>query len=338
MRASFAPRVLGRRLGPFAWAVEASWRNGSTCRTACVDRVPDGGAFTSALSVLAQPRCFAAAARDPRRPCRNQALRATVHPKPSAAHVWPNSPCRRGAFARPGAVFDPCEFGVSGSQSRATVALIGDSHAVHWRGALEVVAQAKRWRGVSIARPGCPFSTQIPASPALDPRACAELHRQTLAWLRAHSYVHTIFVSSWAQPPRGPQGGTGGYGGDPAAFGALLDMVPATVRRIYVLRDVPATTAIATACVEVRRRAGRPLRNACATPRSAALTPDPGAAAAALRGPRVRAIDLTRHFCGPSRCYPVIGGAYVHKDDNHMNAVFSASLGPFLLRALRRRA
>jgi hypothetical protein len=64
------------------------------------------------------------------------------------------------------------------------------------------------------------------------------------------------------------------------------------------------------------------------------LVPDPGAAAAAGR-PRVRAIDLTRFFCGPRRCFPVIGGAYVYKDLDHMNAVFSLSLGPFVLRALR---
>jgi hypothetical protein len=48
----------------------------------------------------------------------------------------------------------------------------------------------------------------------------------------------------------------------------------------------------------------------------------------------VRVIDLTRFFCGPLRCYPVIGGGYVYKDDNHMNAVFATSLGPFVLRAL----
>jgi hypothetical protein len=56
--------------------------------------------------------------------------------------------------------------------------------------------------------------------------------------------------------------------------------------------------------------------------------------AAASRRPRARVIDLTGVFCGPTSCQPVIGGAYVFKDDNHMNATFSTSLGPFVLRAL----
>ena len=76
----------------------------------------------------------------------------------------------------------------------------------------------------------------------------------------------------------------------------------------------------------------RKVGNRCASPRAAVLTPDPGAA---VVRPRVRTIDLTRLFCRRTRCFPVIGGVYVHKDDNHMNAVFAATLGPYVLREVR---
>ena len=66
-----------------------------------------------------------------------------------------------------------------------------------------------------------------------------------------------------------------------------------------------------------------------------ASDPDP-AQAAARAGGRVRLIDLSRRFCDAGRCYPVIGGAYVYRDFNHMNPVFNSTLGPHLLRALRR--
>jgi hypothetical protein len=250
-----------------------------------------------------------------------------VYPRPDQAYVWPSSPCR--PLARPRGA---CAFGVAGA--RETVALVGDSHATHWRAALEVVAQARHWRGVSITRPGCPFSVQIPGSPALGPAACAAQHAATLAWLRAHPAVRTVFVSDWAEPPGGPQGGTGGYGGGPAQFGAMLDALPRSVRHVYVLRDIPATTLRSIACVRARLRRGAPVGDACASPRAAVLTPDPGAAVAR---PRVRTIDLTRLFCSRRRCFPVIGGVYVHKDDNHMNAVFAATLGPYVLRQVRGR-
>ena len=46
-------------------------------------------------------------------------------------------------------------------------------------------------------------------------------------------------------------------------------------------------------------------------------------------------LDLTPFFCG-SRCYPVVGGALVVRDANHMTGTFSATLGPYVLRALDR--
>ena len=316
LRASFSPHALGLRLGRVAWALET--RPG--------DRVPDSGWFAASVRVLGHPRCFGAAARDFRHPCRNPALRRVVFPRPVDAFLWTNSACRP---LRPGPrIFDPCEFGVTGGGQRSTFLVIGDSHAMHWRPALTVVAEAERWRGVSVARPGCPFSAQIPRTPSLGPGACARLQRQALAWLRAHPQVETLFVSNWAPPGSSPIGGNAAYGGGSAAYGAMLDRVPPSVKRIYVLRDIPHTTIRAVNCVKARR-------SRCSTPRSAALVPDPGAAAARSRGPRVRAVDLTRFFCGATQCFPVVGGAFVYKDYDHMNAVFGMSLGPYVLRALR---
>jgi hypothetical protein len=305
LTARFGTGELPLKRGTFSWWVEAG-----------TDRVPDSGAFTATHTTLAQPDCFAAAARA--RPCRNTSARRTeLVPNPRDAPLIPNAPCRISVRTH-------CEFGVTGHRRTATFALLGDSHAATWRAALEVVAQAKRWRGVSITRPGCPFSTRIPSSPELGPAECARLNRQTLRYLRA-SAIKTVFVSSWAQPPTGPHRGTAGYGGNAAAFGAMLDRLPKTVRHVYVLRDNPGTTVRAPTCL-------------CPTPRAQALVPDPLAAAARKRGPRMRVIDLTRFFCGAASCSPVIGGAYVYKDDNHINSVFSTSLGPFVLQSLQTRA
>jgi hypothetical protein len=42
-----------------------------------------------------------------------------------------------------------------------------------------------------------------------------------------------------------------------------------------------------------------------------------------------------RFFCD-ARCYPVIGGALVVRDANHMTGTYSSTLGPYVLRALDR--
>ena len=332
LRATVSVSELELARGPLWWTAQTRWRDAAACAAGCEDRVPDSGAFWTSIAALGTPRCFGAAARASRRPCRNPSLRLAAYPRPANAAIWPTSPCT--PLAPPGAAFNPCAFGVADDDSRATIALVGDSHAAHWRAALEVVAQARRWHGVSITRPGCPFSAQIPASPALGPAACVAQHNATIAWLEANPGIHTVFVSDWAEPASGPQGGIGGYGGNAAAYGAMLDRLPASVRHVYVLRDVPATTVRATACVEGLLHRHRPIGTACASRRSAVVIRDPGVAAAAARGPRVKVLNLTRFFCGPSRCYPVVGGVYVHKDDNHMNAVFASTLGPFLLRVI----
>jgi hypothetical protein len=38
--------------------------------------------------------------------------------------------------------------------------------------------------------------------------------------------------------------------------------------------------------------------------------------------------------CAPPLCFPVVGGALVYKDDQHLTDVFATTLGPYLQRAL----
>ena len=101
----------------------------------------------------APPRCFGADARDRGSDCAPDRGRRTVVPAPIAARRLPNAPCSR--TARNGAIH-VCEFGMR--NGLPSVALIGDSHAGHWRAALEPVGVAQRWRAASITRSGCAFS------------------------------------------------------------------------------------------------------------------------------------------------------------------------------------
>ena len=41
---------------------------------------------------------------------------------------------------------------------------------------------------------------------------------------------------------------------------------------------------------------------------------------------------LTSFMCGPRTCPPVVGGALVLKDTNHLSLTFATTLGPYLLR------
>jgi hypothetical protein len=226
------------------------------------------------------------------------------------------------------AVVSPCLFGLDTSEQ---VALIGDSHAEHWRAALEVVAQAKRWRGISLTQPGCALNA---LTPRLHTRAltrdCARWLRGVRRWLAANPSVHTLFVSAHA---------TTRYAGDPVAgFRLAWRRLPASVRRVYVLRDVPGAVDAEADCVSRLARRKRRAGARCAQPRAGALPPDPEAAAARSGAdPRVRVLDLTALMCSSDRCPAVIGGVLVRKDGDHITRAFSATLGRYVLRAMRTR-
>jgi hypothetical protein len=113
--------------------------------------------------------------------------------------------------------------------------------------------------------------------------------------------------------------------------------LPSTVKRLVVIHDTPKDPETTAGCIEHAIAQRRPAGLACAVPRRKALSRDPAVVAAArMHSPRVQTIDLTHFFCDRRRCFPVVGGALVHKDTHHLTVVFVRTLGPYLLRAFNR--
>lgn len=205
-----------------------------------------------------------------------------------------------------------------------------------WRAALKAVAVKHAWHGRSIARTHCSFSRATKRLPEPDRSACVQWNRQVLEWMDAHPEVTTVFVS-------GISGGVGVVAsGDQveaqvAGYLAAWRALPRTVRRIVVLRDTPKMQAGAGRCVERAIRARTDAGAHCAVARSRALTVDAAVVAASRwSSRRVRIVDLTPWLCDPARCFPVIGGVLVYRNQTHLTRAFSASLGPYLDRQLRR--
>lgn len=273
----------------------------------------------------AGPRCVGAAARAAG--CRESRPDPRVFPTPAQAMRMPNAPCRPVAFDVPFV----CVFGASRDAARANVALIGDSHAMHWRAALGPVAARRGWHGSSLTRAGCPYSATRPILPARLLPDCLRWRAAIPGWLRAHREIHTVFVSEHRTRARG---------GIPAQVRGYLRAwrrLPRSVHRIVVIRDTPGSSAQTRACVNAAIAAHREAGAACAMPRRAALHVDPAAIAARrMHSRRVRLVDMTRFFCDARRCFPVIGGILVHKDDSHMTATYGATLAPYLAVRLAR--
>jgi hypothetical protein len=224
----------------------------------------------------------------------------------------------------------PCWFGAPRSQAQTEVALVGDSHASAWRAALAAIARRQGWHAISITLSQCAFSRVVTPQPKSQRDACRRFNDQLIAWFGRHPEITTVFVVADNVPRPGRRTRARGFRD---AWRAL----PHTVRNIVVIRDNPRAELSTPDCVQRAMRARVPAGQACALVRRTALRPDPAIdAARRMHSDRIRPIDLSDFFCDASSCYPVIGGVLVFKDSNHLTREYASTLGPYVLRAIRR--
>jgi hypothetical protein len=288
--------------------------------------------LAGASAGAATPKCFGAAARDARRDCENPRLRLMVRPTPDEAAITPNLSCVREQISE---VLDQCSYGTPAGEAVESVAMIGDSHASHWRAAMAVVARRKKWRVLEIARPHCPLSYALPDSGEPISSQCVAWNRELVNWLADHPEVRTVFTSANAQAPIVVPAGKSEWATRRDGFLAAWQALPASVQRLVVIRDNPTDRTKTHDCVRRAMAARRPPGPACEVPRRLVLPADAAVTAAKrLRARGARVVGLTHYFCGRRRCLPVVGGALVHKDVDHLTQVFARTLGPYLLRAI----
>jgi SGNH domain (fused to AT3 domains) len=281
-----------------------------------------------------RPACFGAAARDPALTCDRAGFEQIVVPSPLEARDSSNQRCTR--VERRGTL-NVCAFGARKAQSVRTIALIGDSHASHWRAALDAVAEGRHWQARSLAHTECPLSDAVPDLPPAQRAECLRWNREVREWLRERPETSIVFVSQSVGaaviPPPGGDPFTARVSGFRDAWASL----PRSVEHVVVLRDTPRALpeGATLECVERATQDGRDAGAACALPRDRALPPDP-AAIAARTSPRVSVVDLTRFLCDARRCFAVVGGALVHRDVSHLTTVFASTLAPYLRQDLER--
>jgi hypothetical protein len=340
IRTSFPPALLRLKPGLYHWVARSQYRDATTCPppAGCEDLLPNAGEaemqITLSISPAARQRCFGAASRDARKPCRNPKLARAVVPSPDTAVITPNLPCT--PLRQVGLVI-PCEFGVPTPDAHTTVALIGDSHAAHWRAALEIVSQNAKWHGVSITRSGCPYTR---ATARLDPlsrrQACSRWNAEVPRWLASNPKITTVFVVAHFDSGVVVKDPKNQFKAKMTGYARAWRALPKSVKRIIVIRDTPKSTPDTLNCVRAAMAKHKNAGVTCALRRDEALDRDAAASAAARdASKRVKLIDMTSFFCSPSQCFPVVGGALVYKDISHLTDIFASSLGPYLLRKVR---
>ena len=293
--------------------------------------------LTLSVSPEARQRCFGAASRDRRKPCRNPKLARAVVPTPDNAVLTPNIPCTPLKQDR---AHHPVRVRRPGSarrapRSRSSATATPPTGARRWRSSRRSV----KWRGVSITRSGCPYTR---ATARLDPasrRNAVRAAGTTRSRAGSPPTRRSARCSSSRTTTRRRRQATaaGRVRGEDDGLHAGLE-VPAEVRQAGHRHprhaEVDAGHA-RTASARDGRSARTPAARArCrATTRSTATRPPSAAArdeSKARQGDRHDVVLLQ-----PAKCFPVVGGALVYKDISHLTDVFASSLGPYLLRKIR---
>jgi hypothetical protein len=276
--------------------------------------------------------CFGAASRDPERPCVDPSLWQMVVPTPDDAPLAPNLPC--SPVEQDGLLL-VCQFGAPPAEALGKVAVLGDSHAQHWRPAVDVAARAIGSTALELTRPTCPPAITRADLRPIPRNRCVAWKRQAIGWLAAHPEVHVVLVAASARWKVRTRHGRTSFEALEDGYLRTLRALPPSVTRVIVIRDSPTEPLASHDCVRRAMALGQPAGTVCATPRRKALPPDPAVTAARrMTSGRVRVIDLGEFFCSRRLCHPVIGGALVHRDRDHLTRVFAATLGPYLLRKL----
>ena len=267
--------------------------------------------------------CFGAPAMEDRAKCPEALTALPVAVITKADAPWAPTPGCRGTGSDPSVL--TCYWG-TGKPSRV-VALVGDSHAEHWRGALHRIARAKNWQIIEMYAGGCPATyarSVMFESRSRKSDGCRTWTTKVTAKLKALA-PDDIITAAYVQQNVFEPADSG-----PDGFERLWkEWLGFT--RVTVLRDIPTTgNRNGPQCLAVNT--GHP--QSCSNLRSRVLIDDDMMRAARPMRREVNLVDLSDYFCDARRCYAVIGGASVYYDYDHMSLQFSASLASALLQRL----
>ncbi|WOF43564.1 acyltransferase [Sphingopyxis indica] len=269
---------------------------------------------------------------------------ATEHPNPYAI------PCHAGLLLKPACVI--------GDPARLRYALVGDSHAMVLRGAMERIAEtgpATLYGGASRCPPLAGFGSEAD---------CLAANAQKLQFLQAHPEIDTVIVASrWTYYYRGRALGIGPAetNGDlpdlidargivyrqftPAAQRALTrgitDLVGAllaankTVVLVYPIPEVGHDVPFTLARLHEKGKdvEGFTIPEEQYIERQAdtiAMLDGLG------RHPRLRRVYPAAILCHDGACATVIGGIPLYTDNNHLSAAGARLLAPAIVQATQQ--
>ena len=309
--AALAAMLLVAGTAGAAWAVNA----------------PAYNAGVRALAELREnpPDCFGAASvLDPA--CEDSAPSETILPAPGFAGA--DRPSDDQCFvqlndSRPVS----CEFG-SDDDDAPRVALIGDSHAYQLLPTFQRMAERNGWHLTTFFKGACPWNTTPLSTPGAFGAACTDW-REGVTSALADREIDVVFTSALATTPYASAGFDSSQEAAVAGYReAWSEMIDRGTPVVTVV-DNPVWETDPNKCLRTRDAAE------CDGARTEVLVADDPIREAAEGMAGVTLLDFTDVFCDEEVCTPVVGGANIYRDQDHLTVTFADTLAPWYEAALR---
>ncbi|KAA9148771.1 acyltransferase [Microbacterium lushaniae] len=271
------------------------------------------------------PDCFGAAAVLSEE-CAGTEWDDTVLPAPGFAGV--DRPADEQCFVQlNNAEVVSCEFG-SEAADAPTVALVGDSHAYQLLPTFQRIADEEGWHLVTFFKGACPWNATPLSTPGAFGQACTQW-RAGVAEELAASDVDAVFTAAIATTPYSADGFDSSFEAAVAGYREAWSTMTDRGVPVITVVDNPVWETDPNKCLRIRDAAE------CDAPRSEVLVAEDPVRAAAEGADGVTLLDFTDVYCAGETCSPVVGGANVYRDQDHLTVTFADTLAPWLTTAVR---
>lgn len=220
-----------------------------------------------------------------------------------------------------------CAFG--DESSRTTLALLGDSHADHWLGGLDLAGKAHGWRIEAHVMGGCPvsdFSGLTTGKTSRQYRDCNRYREAMLTHLVSQK-PSAVILSSFDSYMQTGDEAFSEYQVRESAWTRGLRRTYARLSNagipVIVIRGTPRVPFDVPSCLS-RRLARMWLSTDCTfAPDRAFMGRARRAQDIAARGLNVKFVDMMDQVCPGARCAAMRDGVVVFTDDNHLTRTFA---------------
>lgn len=333
------PLRRGRLLAP-SWRAYAFTTTGMAATVAlCFGLTAAAYAPSNGGKAAELGACYGPGALDPQNNCGPVVGTEAPAVGPALVAKQNSEPLYKGCQADfAGSELVSCGLGVDPDKAKATVAIVGDSHATAWFSALEALAKERDWHIKTYTKGSCPATTARRILPTekneTNQRDCLAWSRKVNDRLIADKSISTVFTAAYstAYTFTSPEDHALK---DPAidGFKEVWEGWMASGKQVVAFDDVPRTNGknVPTCLANNPDNA-----LACALPRSMAYPANTaiGRAGELMEREGVKQVSLREQFCDVKLCYPQVGSVIVYRDYSHISAEYAKALVPFISKQL----